>query len=108
MSTSIQHPTPPDELVRWPGKIALYLKRYQLLHKKPYYSSGLAVLQILPLCYSGEIVRWFGKIAGVRWQEGGSIILPSLFAYFFGNEKSMSQPGLRAIVHRLRFRIQNI
>ncbi|MEZ4944232.1 MAG: hypothetical protein R2804_01775 [Cyclobacteriaceae bacterium] len=42
MSTSIQHPTPPDELVCCTGKIALYLKRYQFLRKKPYYSSGLA------------------------------------------------------------------
>jgi hypothetical protein len=35
MSTSIQHPTPPDELVCCTGKIALYLKRYQFLRKKP-------------------------------------------------------------------------
>ncbi|MEQ9415235.1 MAG: hypothetical protein RIF39_15475 [Cyclobacteriaceae bacterium] len=59
MSTSIQHATPPDELVRCTGKIALYLKHYrpshkepnysattlklyQFLRKKPYYSSGLA------------------------------------------------------------------
>jgi hypothetical protein len=32
----------------------------------------------------------------VRWLAGGSIILPSVFAYFLGNAKSMSLPGLRA------------
>jgi len=32
----------------------------------------------------------------VRWHQGGSIILPSVFAYFLGNAKSMSLPGLRA------------
>ncbi|MFZ1808557.1 MAG: hypothetical protein WAU36_15095 [Cyclobacteriaceae bacterium] len=41
-----------------------------------------------------ELVRGPGKIARVRWHEGGSIILPSVFAYFLGNAKSMSHSGL--------------
>jgi len=55
---------------------------------------------------SEQSVRRPGKKAGVRWQAGGSIFLPSLsrlptilivggqVAYFLGNAKSMSPSGL--------------
>jgi len=94
-------------------------KKYQSSHKEPCYSSSVTIkystrqnklnFKTNTALNSEQAVRWPGKMAGVRGQVHGSIILPSVsrlpsiliiggqVVSFLGDAKRTSQSGLRTI-----------